>query len=89
MKPLIWIIGIILVIWIIGALVIYVVFFGGDRDEVVSEGDYVCDSDVYNCGDFATQAAAQEVYDFCGTTDNPDVHGLDNDGDGVVCEGLG
>lgn len=47
---------------------------------------FVCDQDSYNCGDFNTQTEAQEVFDACGPED---IHGLDNDGDGIVCEGLG
>ena len=47
--------------------------------------EYDCSSNVYNCGDFTTQAEAQEAFDYCGPED---VHGLDNDGDGVVCESL-
>ncbi len=50
------------------------------------ETTFVCNEDTYNCGDFETQAEAQEVFDVCGPED---VHGLDNDGDGVVCELLG
>ena len=44
-----------------------------------------CDANTYNCGDFSTQAEAQEVYDACGSED---IHRLDSDGDGVVCESL-
>ena len=47
--------------------------------------EYDCSSDVYNCGDFTTQEEAQDVYDECGPAD---IHRLDNDGDGVVCESL-
>lgn len=47
----------------------------------------ICSSDSYNCGDFETQEQAQEVYDSC-YADYGDVHSLDNDGDGIVCEGL-
>jgi len=46
-----------------------------------------CLSDTYNCADFDTQSEAQSVFDNCGGVDN-DIHGLDKDGDGVVCEGL-
>lgn len=46
-----------------------------------------CGEDLYNCGNFSTQAEAQAVYDTCFPSAG-DVHGLDNDGDGVVCEGL-
>jgi hypothetical protein len=47
-----------------------------------------CEQNVYNCGDFKTQKEAQEVYDTCHTSDNPDRHGLDKDGDGVACQSL-
>ncbi|MEX2017605.1 MAG: excalibur calcium-binding domain-containing protein [Candidatus Pacearchaeota archaeon] len=47
-----------------------------------------CGEDLYNCGDFSTQAEAQAVYDVCIEQGAGDVHGLDNDGDGVVCESL-
>lgn len=47
-----------------------------------------CEQNVYNCGDFKTQKEAQEVYDTCHTSDNPDRHGLDKDGDGVACQNL-
>jgi hypothetical protein len=47
-----------------------------------------CEQNVYNCGDFSTQKEAQEVYDTCHTSDNPDRHGLDKDGDGVACQSL-
>ena len=48
---------------------------------------FSCSSDTYNCGDFKTHAAAQEVFDGCGGTEN-DVHRLDRDKDGIVCESL-
>ena len=47
-----------------------------------------CGEDFYNCDDFKTQAGAQYVYDYC-AKEAGDVHQLDSDGDGVVCEGLG
>lgn len=47
-----------------------------------------CEQNVYNCGDFDTQNEAQEVYDTCHTSENPDRHGLDRDGDGVACQSL-
>ena len=59
---------------------------GGGNDGGESD-DFVCDSDFYNCADFTTQAQAQDVFEFCGGGDN-DVHQLDKDGDGVVCENL-
>lgn len=54
-----------------------------------SGGEYNCDTDTYNCGDFETQAEAQRAYDQCLSEVGSDIHGLDNDGDGEVCEGLG
>jgi len=47
-----------------------------------------CDADVYNCSDFATQADAQAVFDFCWSQGYGDVHRLDADGDGIACESL-
>ncbi|MDP3992492.1 MAG: excalibur calcium-binding domain-containing protein [Nanoarchaeota archaeon] len=48
---------------------------------------YDCSSDVYNCGNFTTQSEAQVAFDSCFDSAG-DVWGLDNDGDGRVCEGL-
>ncbi len=48
---------------------------------------YNCSANVYNCGDFNTQAEAQAVFEACGGTAN-DIHRLDADGDGRVCESL-
>jgi hypothetical protein len=47
-----------------------------------------CEENVYNCSDFSTQPEAQEVYDTCHTSEIPDRHGLDRDGDGVACQSL-
>jgi len=44
-----------------------------------------CSSNLYDCGDFDTQVEAQAVYDYCGSDD---IHRLDADDDGVVCESL-
>ena len=49
---------------------------------------YDCSSDVYNCGNFTTQAEAQEIYDYCVGQGKGDVHGLDGDGNGEACESL-
>ena len=38
-----------------------------------------------NCSDFSTQRKAQLCFNYCGPVD---VHGLDTDNDGVVCESL-
>lgn len=80
-KPLIWAL-IILGIIIAGTLIYFALSDGKSGDE----SNYDCSSDVYNCGDFETQEEAQDVFDICGPED---VHRLDSDGDGVVCEGLG
>lgn len=50
-----------------------------------SSSEYICTSNSYNCGDFATHAQAQAVYESCGGINN-DVHQLDRDKDGVACE---
>ncbi len=94
-KTLYLILGILIVIVLIVAGYL---FFGdsgngeenGEADETNGEEDdsqltYICNEDYYNCGDFETQEEAQAVYDECGTDD---IHGLDNDGDGEVCETL-
>lgn len=53
----------------------------------INTGNYSCSSDTYNCGDFATQSEAQNVFDVCGGVSN-DIHRLDADGDGIACETL-
>ncbi|OGG79857.1 hypothetical protein A3A39_04705 [Candidatus Kaiserbacteria bacterium RIFCSPLOWO2_01_FULL_54_13] len=52
-----------------------------------NEGDYECSRNAYNCSDFTTQAEAQSVFESCGGSAN-DIHKLDADGDGRVCESL-
>ena len=56
-----------------------------------------CSHNVYNCSSFKTQAEAQHVFDLCLTAsvlaqadggDVKDIHKLDRDGDGKVCESL-
>ena len=49
--------------------------------------DIDCSSNSYNCGDFKTQEKAQEVFEECGGMDN-DIHSLDRNNDGIVCESL-
>lgn len=55
-------------------------------------GAYECSRNIYNCSSFKTQSEAQSVFDFCGLPgqggSGNDVHKLDNDKDGVVCESL-
>ena len=52
-----------------------------------NQGSINCSSNSYNCGDFKTQAEAQNVFETCGGIPN-DIHKLDRDGDGRVCETL-
>lgn len=48
-----------------------------------------CSSNIYNCSDFSTHAAAQSVYNCCMAQVGKDVHGLDgSDNDGLACESL-
>ncbi|KKW19209.1 MAG: Micrococcal nuclease [Parcubacteria group bacterium GW2011_GWA2_51_10] len=58
------------------------------RSDVISDtGSYECTKNAYNCSDFATQAEAQKAFEACGGLSN-DIHRLDSDGDGQVCETL-
>jgi micrococcal nuclease len=54
---------------------------------VATPGTYECSKNTYNCTSFKSQADAQAAFDGCGGSEN-DVHKLDSDGDGRVCEGL-
>lgn len=47
-----------------------------------------CSGNRYNCSDFKTQRQAQECYEHCKRVKGYDVHKLDRDGDGRVCESL-
>jgi endonuclease YncB( thermonuclease family) len=47
-----------------------------------------CSKNLYNCSDFKTQRQAQECYDHCRRLKGQDIHRLDRDGDGRVCESL-
>ena len=50
-------------------------------------GNYECSRNAYNCSSFSSQAEAQSAFDSCGGSGN-DIHKLDADGDGRVCESL-
>jgi hypothetical protein len=80
-----WIIPIILLILI--GITIYLIFNQLYSQDTDNNSVYVCDEDYYNCGDFATQQEAQDVFEYCGGPET-DIHQLDNDGDGLVCESL-
>jgi hypothetical protein len=82
MKRLL-IIAIVILILIIAGILIYLALSDGKTSD---SNEINCLEDTYNCADFETQAEAQEVFDFCGPED---VHGLDGDGNGRACEGLG
>src|SRR3989344_6312033 len=47
----------------------------------------VCDRDIYDCDDFASSEQATALFAACGGTRN-DIHQLDGDSDGVICEEL-
>ncbi|MFZ2555846.1 MAG: thermonuclease family protein [Minisyncoccia bacterium] len=55
--------------------------------EPAGDSTYTCSSNKYNCSHFKTQAEATHVFELCGGTDN-DVHRLDGNKDGEVCETL-
>lgn len=93
-EKLIWLILIIASIIIIALLGFIVWDLSVDRNvyDVNPDQDNSsvnCSSDSYDCSNFSSQEDAQRVYDYClDLNSNKDVHNLDNDGDGVVCEGL-
>lgn len=47
-----------------------------------------CDGDRYNCSSFSRQWQAQSCYNYCIQQSAGDIHGLDSDNDGRVCESL-
>ena len=46
-----------------------------------------CQKESLNCANFKYQQDAQDLFEKCGGLEN-DVHGLDGDNDGLVCEAL-
>ena len=78
---------IVLAILIVGILLVVFVFNDSDSDSGSdSEVPIVCScTEDLNCGDFTTQAEAQACFEHCGPED---VHRLDADKNGVVCESL-
>ena len=51
-------------------------------------GNYViCSYDAYNCSDFSNRDEAQRIFNICGGVSN-DIHKLDGDNNGIVCEAL-
>ena len=53
----------------------------------LTASQFICTTNTYNCKDFTTQAEAKRVFDYCGGVSN-DVHKLDSNKDGIVCESL-
>lgn len=53
-----------------------------------TSGTYNCSSNIYNCTDFTTHAEAQAAYAYCMQKVGSDIHQLDSDKDGTVCESL-
>jgi len=47
-----------------------------------------CSGNIYNCGDFSSQAEAQACYKYCLLQTGKDIHRLDGDNDGIACESL-
>lgn len=58
-----------------------------EAPEAQPEQETVCDcsGDIYNCSSFETHKEAQACFLYCGGTNN-DIHRLDRDNDGSVCE---
>ena len=104
-RPILISIIIVVILIIAGVVALIMLSSPGEKSGELDLGDDVwqgpitiipeCLFDAYNCGNFTTQAEAQEVFDYCfnakGFEGIPmgDIHGLDNDGDGIVCESLG
>ena len=55
--------------------------------ESLTASQFICTTNTYNCKDFATQAEAQRVFNYCGGVSN-DIHKLDGNKDGIVCTSL-
>ncbi len=49
--------------------------------------DERCQKESLNCDNFEYQEDAQEMFEYCGGPEN-DIHRLDGDNDGLVCEAL-
>jgi hypothetical protein len=51
-------------------------------------GPCECTGDDLDCEDFDTASEAQSCYEYCKSEGYGDIHGLDEDGDGIACEHL-
>lgn len=47
-----------------------------------------CSGDAYNCADFGSWRAAQDCFEYCRQSVGYDVHDLDRDNNGIVCESM-
>jgi hypothetical protein len=72
---------------IAGASVFYLVISPTPWPLIGQGAAYQCRRNAYNCGDFRTRFHAQLAYQACGGLGS-DVHGLDEDRDGLACERL-
>lgn len=61
---------------------------GAPAPNTPASGIYDCSGNVYNCTDFTTQTEAQATYTYCIGKVGTDIHQLDSDKDGTVCESL-
>lgn len=75
----------IIILVLIILLSIVMIYFVKDDKQKVKE-NIVCSYDFYDCDDFSTRVEAKKVFEFCGTS--KDIHFLDGDEDGIVCESL-
>ena len=62
--------------------------FGPPATSTPLSSDCDCSGDRYNCSDFGTQAAAQACYNHCKAPGYGDIHHLDDDKNGIACDGL-
>jgi len=53
-----------------------------------TSSDCTCTSDLYSCTSFDTQSRAQACYDHCQSLGVGDIHRLETNQDGTVCEEL-
>jgi hypothetical protein len=85
-----WVIWLIVIIVLLGLLFAGFTLIARQKFNAATDNIEICDcsSDNYNCGDFSSQEDAQSCYDYCIDETGRDIHQLDNDGDGVVCESL-
>lgn len=60
----------------------------GAKKTVGAGSDCSCSGNRYNCSDFKTHRQAQACHDRCMRVKGRDIHKLDRDRDGRVCEGL-